>query len=149
MLKHKTRVKKQNARLLGTNYIVECKVYVPRGQVNTSFFNILKIVSQTDSFYLTESVPLIELQIVRNHLAKARGESEWSFEFLYNADQDKVWLALGITDPDQWMREYTELFIKIIQKREDDYKTKMENRKKLMAERRKQKQQVPVDQPVE
>ena len=139
MLKHKSKIKKVTARILSEGYIVEHKVYVPRGQVNTSFFNVFKVTGETDNFYLTESVPLVELQIVRNHLAKARGEQEWSFDFLYNADGDRVWIALGITDPDSWLRQYTQVFINIIQNREEDYKKKMENRKVMMAERRKAK----------
>ena len=142
MLKHKSKIKKSTARLLCSGYLVEWKVYVPRGQVNTSFFNVYKVISESDCFYMTETVPLVEMQIVRNHLAKARGETEWSFDFLYNADQDKVWVALGITDPDSWLRQYTESFIKIIQTREEDYKLKMENRTKLMAERRKAKLEI-------
>ena len=142
MLKHRSRIKKATARTLSDGYIVEHKVYVPRGQVNTSFFNVYRVTGETDSFYITEPIPLVELQIVRNHLAKARGEEEWSFDFLYNADQDKVWVALGITDPDSWLRQYTESFIKIIQTREEDYKLKMENRTKLMAERRKAKLEI-------
>ena len=139
MLKHRSKIRKDRAQVLGSGYIVEYQVYVPRGQVNTSFFNIFKIENETDAFYKVESVPVLELQIVRNHLAKARGENEWSFDFLYNADADRTCLALGMTDPNQLVREYTERFIKIIQTREEDYKAKMEKRKELMAQRFKEK----------
>ena len=137
MLKHRSKIKKINANLLGGGFLVEHKVYVPRGQVNTSFFNVYKIVSETDSFFQTEPVPLVEMQIIRNHLAKARGEAEWSFDFLYNADADNTWVALGVTDPDKFLRDQSEKFIKIIQNREEDYKKKLENRKELMAARKK------------
>lgn len=141
MLKHRSKIKKANAQLLSDGFLVEHKVYVPRGQVNTSFFNVYKIIGETDSFFQTEVVPLVEMQIVRNHLAKARGEAEWSFDFLYNADEDNTWIALGVTDPDAFMRSHTETFIKIIQTREEDYAKKMENRKQLMAERKRLKEE--------
>ena len=141
MLKHRSKIKKANANLLGGGFLVEHKVYVPRGQVNTSFFNVYKILGETESFYQTEVVPLVEMQIVRNHLAKARGEAEWSFDFLYNADADNSWVALGVTDPDAFLRSNTEIFIKIIQNREDDYTKKMANRKELMAERKRLKEE--------
>jgi len=34
MLKYRTKIKKENARLLSEGYMVEHKVYVPRGQAN-------------------------------------------------------------------------------------------------------------------
>jgi len=135
MLKYRSKIKKQNAQTLGAGFVVEHKVYVPRGQVNTSFFNVYKISGETSQYYLVEPIPLVEMQIVRNHLAKQRGEDEWSFDFLYNADQSKAWIAFGITDPDNFLRENTKLFVNIIKNREEDYKQKMENRKKLMAKR--------------
>ena len=141
MLKHRSKIKKTNAQLLGGLFIVEYKVYMPRGSVNTSFFNLYRIVKETDSYYYTEGVPLVEIQTVRNHLAKARGEEEWSFDFLYNADDDPTWLALGITDPNEFLRQNSEKFINLIQKREDDFEQKIENRKKLLAEKRSKKVQ--------
>jgi len=141
MLKHRSKIKKINANLLGGGFLVEHKVYVPRGQVNTSFFNVYRIIGETEWFYQTEVVPLVEMQIVRNHLAKARGEAEWSFDFLYNADADNTWVALGVTDPDAFLRGHTETFIKIIQNREEDYTKKMANRKELMAARKKLKEE--------
>ena len=143
VLKHRSKIKKASAQVLGGNLIVEYKVYVPRGLVNTSFFNIYRISGETDSFFQVEPVPIVELQIVRNHLAKAKGESEWSFDFLYSADEDNTWIALGALDKDTLIRNHAETFIKIIQNREDDFKKKIEARKQLMAERRvKQKQEV-------
>lgn len=145
-LKHRSKIKKTNAQVLGGGFIVEHKVYVPRGQVNTSFFNVYRITSETDSFYQVEPIPLVEMQIVRNHLAKARGEQEWSFDFLYNADQSKAWMVLGITDPDEFMRENTKVFINIIKTREEDYKKKIENRKELMAAKRAEKKAKELEQ---
>lgn len=139
MLKHRSKIKKEKAQLLGSDFLVEFKVYVPRGQVNTAFFNVYKVTSETNSFLHTDGVPLVEMQVIRNHLAKARGESEWSFDFLYNADNDQTWLALGITDPDDFLRGHSERFISIIRNREDTYKAKIENRKKLLAEKKAKK----------
>lgn len=139
MLKHRSKIKKANAQTLGDQFIVEYKVYVPRGQVNTAFFNIYKIVGETESFYKTESVPLVEMQIIRNHLAKARGEDEWTFDFLYNADDDNTWIAFGITDPSKWLRDHSDRFINIIKHREDDYKKKMEARKEKLRLKREEK----------
>ena len=139
MLKYRTKIKKENAHTLGKGFVVEHKVYVPRGQVNTSFFNVYKISGETEKFIQVEPVPLVEMQIIRNHLAKLRGEDEWSFDFLYNADQSKAWIALGITDPDEFLRENTKTFVDIIKHREDDYKKKIENRKALLAENRAKK----------
>jgi hypothetical protein len=139
MLKHRSKIKRSKAQLLGGQFIVEYKVYVPRGSVNTSFFNVYKIVKETESYFFTDGVPLVEMQMVRNHHAKARGEEEWSFDFLYNADDDPTWVALGITDPNQFLRSNSEVFVGLIQKREDDYKAKIENRKKLLAEKRAKK----------
>lgn len=132
MLKHRSRIKKQNAKMLGSELIVEYKIYIPRGQVNTSFFNVYKIIAETDSFFIVEPVPLIELQIVRNHLAKKRGENEWEFEFVYNASEERTWIAHGIFDPNQIVKAHTESFIKLIQTREEDYQKKIEARKEKM-----------------
>lgn len=139
MLKHRSKIRKVNAQVLGGGFIVEHKVYVPRGQVNTSFFNVYKISGETDVYFQVEPVPLVEMQIVRNHLAKARGEEEWSFDFLYNASQEKAWIIQGITDPDAFLRENTKIFIDIIKTREEDYKAKMEKRKELLAAKREEK----------
>ncbi len=145
-LKHRSKIKKTNAQVLGGGFIVEHKVYVPRGQVNTSFFNVYRISGETDSFYQVEPVPLVEMQVIRNHLARARGEEEWSFDFLYNADQSKTWTILGITDPDEFMRENTKIFINIIKTREDDYKKKIEARMQLMAAKREAKRLKELEQ---
>ena len=140
-LKYRSKISKAKAVMLGSMFVVEHKVYVPRGAVNTSFFNVYKILSETEAFYQVESIPLVELQFIRNHLAKARGESEWAFDFLYNADSDNTWVALGITDADKYLRDNAQVFINIIQNREEDYKKKMEARVALMAERRAQKKE--------
>lgn len=139
MLKHRSKIKKVNAQLLNDGLVVEHKIYVPRGQVNTSFFHIYKIEGETEAYYKVEPVPLVELQITRNHLAKKRGEAEWSYETLYNADADSTWVALGALDPDALIREYTTSFIKLIQTREEDFQKKMEARKELMAARQAEK----------
>lgn len=140
-LKYRSKISKSKAVMLGNQFVIEHKVYVPRGAVNTSFFNVYKIVSETEAFYQVEPVPLVELQYIRNHLAKARGENEWSFDFLYNADEDKTWVALGITDADKYLRDNAQVFIGIIQNREQDYIKKMEARKVLMAERQAKKKE--------
>lgn len=146
-LKYRSKIMKTKAVMLGSQFVVEHKVYVPRGAVNTSFFNVYKITSESDSYYQVEPVPLVELQFIRNHLAKARGEAEWSFDFLYNADVDNTWVALGITDADKYLRDNAQIFIGIIQTREEDYKKKMEVRKQLMADRRaKKKEEVEAKQ---
>lgn len=142
MLKHRSRIKKQNAKMLGSELVVEYKIYIPRGQVNTSFFNVYKLIGETDNFLIVEPVPLIELQIVRNHLAKKRGENEWEFEFMYNASEDRNWVAHGMFDPNEIVKRHTESFIKVIQTREEDYQKKVEARKEKMKAKREEKKRL-------
>lgn len=148
MLKKRSKIKKSNAYVLGGGYVAEWKIYVPRGSVNAAYFNIYCVEAETESFYKTNARPVVELQIVRNHLAKARGEEEWEVDWLYNGDNTD-WVALGLTDPQEIVRSSTEKFIALAVRREEEFKAKQEEAKekrKVTREARKKAEQEKLQQ---
>lgn len=138
MLKYRSKIKKDKAYSLGSRYVAEWQIYVPRGRVNAAYFNIYLTTGETEQFILTQPIPVVELQIVRNHLAKQKGEAEWEVEWLYNAGSID-WLALGLTDPNEVVRSYTDKFITLVQGREDEFAKKMEEAKTKRAAARELK----------
>lgn len=145
MLKYRSKIKKDKAYNLGSKYVAEWKIYVPRGRVNAAYFNIYLTTGETDQFILTQPIPVVELQIVRNHLAKQKGEAEWEVEWLYNAGSID-WLALGLTDPEKIVRDNTDKFISLVQGREDEFAKKMEEAKLRRAASKEAKKKELADQ---
>ena len=145
MLKYRSKIKKDKAYNLGSKYVAEWKIYVPRGRVNAAYFNIYLTTGETDQFILTQPIPVVELQIVRNHLAKQKGEAEWEVEWLYNAGSVD-WLALGLTDPEKIVRDNTDRFISLVQGREDEFAKKMEEAKVRRAAAKEAKKKELEDQ---
>ena len=145
MLKYRSKIKKDKAYSLGSKYVAEWKIYVPRGRVNAAYFNIYLTTGETDQFILTQPIPVVELQIVRNHLAKQKGEAEWEVEWLYNAGSVD-WLALGLTDPEKIVRDNTDRFISLVQGREDEFAKKMEEAKLRRAASKEAKKKELADQ---
>jgi len=145
MLKYRSKIKKDKAYNLGSKYVAEWKIYVPRGRVNAAYFNIYLTTGETDQFILTQPIPVVELQIVRNHLAKQKGEAEWEVEWLYNAGSVD-WLALGLTDPEKIVRDNTDRFISLVQGREDEFAKKMEEAKLRRAASKEAKKKELADQ---
>jgi len=145
MLKYRSKIKKDKAYNLGSKYVAEWKIYVPRGRVNAAYFNIYLTTGETDQFILTQPIPVVELQIVRNHLAKQKGEAEWEVEWLYNAGSVD-WLALGLTDPEKIVRDNTDRFISLVQGREDEFAKKMEEAKLRRAASKEAKKKELEDQ---